>query len=151
MIVLKMLLAAIAFVLLIGPLNAHANIIYNWTGDCQGIAAGFNTGCTGQATLHVVTTDAYIPGQVLFGDTPHVLLEALYSDSTLTFDLGIQWPSSGESFLLLRRSPETGLSLFKHKHSSRTPKVSGSLKARHRSSRAASVPAVLIHSVRTRP
>jgi hypothetical protein len=29
MIVLKMLLAAIAFVLLIGPLNAHANIIYN--------------------------------------------------------------------------------------------------------------------------
>ena len=40
MIVLKMLLAAIAFVLLIGPLNAHANIIYNWTGDCQGIAPG---------------------------------------------------------------------------------------------------------------
>jgi len=62
MIVLKMLLAAIAFVLLIGPLNAHANIIYNWTGVCQGIAPVFNTGCTGQATLHVVTTDAYMPG-----------------------------------------------------------------------------------------
>ena len=108
MIALKMLLAAIAFVLLIGPLNAHANIIYNWTGDCQGIAPVFNTGCTGQATLHVVTTDAYIPGQVLFGDTPHVLLEALYSDSTLTFDLGIQWPSSGESFLLPASQPGDG-------------------------------------------
>jgi len=154
MIVLKMLLvllAAIAFVLLIGPLNAHANIIYNWTGDCQGIAPVFNTGCTGQATLHVVTTDAYIPGQVFFGDTPHVLLEALYSDSTLTFDLGIQWPSNGDSFLLPASQPGDGLFLFKHKHSRRTPKVSGSLKARHRSSRAASVPAVLIHSVRTRP
>ena len=62
----------------------------------------------GQATLHVVTTDAYIPGQVFFGDTPHVLLEALYSDSTLTFDLGIQWPSSGESFLLPASQPGDG-------------------------------------------
>jgi len=31
---LKMLLATIALVLLIGPLNAHANIIYDWIGTC---------------------------------------------------------------------------------------------------------------------
>jgi PEP-CTERM motif len=76
---LKMLLATIALVLLIGPLNAHANIIYDWIGTC-------GTTCSGQATMHVVTTDAYIPGQSFGQNPPGVLLQALYTDNNVTFD-----------------------------------------------------------------
>ena len=64
----KTLLAAIALVLL--PLNAHANMTSNWTGDCDGIIiprpGGGSTGCTGQAAMLVVTTDAYILGRCSF-------------------------------------------------------------------------------------
>ena len=76
---LKTLLATLALVLLIGPLNAHANIIYDWTGTC-------GTTCSGQATMHVVTTDAYIPGQSFGQNPPGVLLQALYTDNNVTFD-----------------------------------------------------------------
>jgi hypothetical protein len=33
----KTFLVAVTFLLLSGPLSAHANIIYNWTGNCDGI------------------------------------------------------------------------------------------------------------------
>src|SRR5712671_1171150 len=96
----EILLAAATFVLLTGPLSAHANIIYNWTGDCQRILFGSETLCT-QATLHVVTTDAYVPGAVisLNRSAPPVVLEALYSDANTTFDLALPWSFDGFDFL----------------------------------------------------
>jgi len=57
---LKTLLATIALVFL--PLSAHANIIYNWTGDCQRVFFGSNSPCT-HAALFAVTTNAYVPGE----------------------------------------------------------------------------------------
>ena len=71
----KMFLVAVTFVLLSGPLSAHASIIYNWTGDCQRILFGADTLCT-KATVHVVTTDAYVPGTA--SSLP--LLDWTYSD-----------------------------------------------------------------------
>jgi hypothetical protein len=50
--ILKTLVVIVAVVVLSGPLSAHANIIYDWSGTCQ-------VGCTGHATLHVVTSDEY--------------------------------------------------------------------------------------------
>jgi hypothetical protein len=111
----KMLLAAVTFVLLSGPLSAHANIIYNWTGDCDGIITpvrgGGSNGCSGQATLHVVTTDAYIPGEQFSWrppPAPPVLLEALYSDNVVTFDLGSAFSFDGNGFQLPASPPGDG-------------------------------------------
>jgi hypothetical protein len=107
---LKTLLAAVTFLPLIGPLSAHANIIYNWTGDCQRILFGSDTPCT-HATLHVVTTDAYIPGEEFFPHFPvpsPVLLEALYSDANTTFDLAFPWSFDGNGLLLPASFPGEG-------------------------------------------
>jgi len=119
----KMFLAAATFVLLIGPLNAHANIIYNWAGDCDGIITpvhgGGSIGCSGQATLHVVTTNDYIPGETF---TPHlgctattctpvstpVLLEFLYSDDNIKVDLAPNWLFDSGFFLLPASLPGEG-------------------------------------------
>ena len=103
-------LAVIALTLLVGPLSAHANIIYDWTGDCQRVLEGSNTLCT-RATLHVVTTDDYTPGVEFFPQlactfticTPvssPVLLEFLYSDGVVTFDETFAWLSDGGSLQL---------------------------------------------------
>jgi hypothetical protein len=105
----RLLLVAVTFLLLSGPLSAHANIIYTWTGTCV------NTSplppCTGPATLLVVTTDAYIPGeQYSRGVTATPLLVALYADSNATIDFAAYFNSSnGFAFLLPAASgPEEG-------------------------------------------
>lgn len=91
---LKTLVVIVAFLLLSGPLSTHANIIYNWIGDCDGIItsspAGGSNGCSGQAAVLVVTTNAYIPGEVFpaFPVPPSpVLLHALYADENVTLTL----------------------------------------------------------------
>ena len=68
---LQRLLSTVVVVvlLLIGPLTAQANIIYDWIGDCQRLDEGSGTLYT-HATLHVVTTDAYIPGEEFFPGFP---------------------------------------------------------------------------------
>ncbi len=72
-------------VLLLTPLPAAANAIFDWTGTCV-------TVCMGQATLHVVLSDAYVPGTSVAFPPPSLLLEALYTDNVLSFDLtGLQW------------------------------------------------------------
>jgi hypothetical protein len=63
----RILLAAATFVLLIGPLSAQANLLFDWTGDCL-------TRCVGQATMHAETIDAYVPGTA---GTPEMLRAAL--------------------------------------------------------------------------
>ena len=100
------LVAVIALTVLIGPLGAQANLVWDWTGDCDGNVSfplpgqgGGTQGCAGKATLHVVTTDAYIPGEEVGAPSftctpttctpvsPLVLLQALYTDSMgVTFD-----------------------------------------------------------------
>jgi hypothetical protein len=98
-----------------GPHNAQASIIYNWTGDCNGIitpaaGGGFN-GCAGQATMHIVTDDSYMPGATVFRGVPSdppVLLEALYSDSTVTSDIAVPWRFTGIAFALPADPPGTG-------------------------------------------
>lgn len=105
-----MLLAAVTFLLLIGPLSAHANIIYNWSGDCQRVLFGSMTLCS-HATMRFVTTDAYIPGQVFTPNfpVPGVLLEALYVDDLVTFDFApFAFPINGEGFLLPAVLPGEG-------------------------------------------
>ncbi len=107
----KILLAAATFVLLSGPLSAHANIIYNWTGDCQRVLFGSKTLCD-DATVHVVTTDAYIPGEVFFPHFPvpePVVLEFLYSDGLVTFDFAFVWSFDGDGFLLPASLPGEGV------------------------------------------
>jgi PEP-CTERM motif len=107
---LKAFLAAVTFLLLIGPLNAQADIIYNWTGDCV-------TTCIGQATMLVVTTDAYIPGEVFGQNSPvqgTVLLRALYADSNLTFDFAqfFYIPGFGEFYVWPNMPPNTSGAFF---------------------------------------
>jgi hypothetical protein len=84
----KVFLAAATFVLLIGPVSAQANLIFDWTGTCL-------TGCVGQATFHAVTTDAYVPGTV--GLRPD-LLEARYTDNRFTRDFMPLWLGNGFGF-----------------------------------------------------
>ena len=114
-----MLLATIAFALLSGSLTAHANIIYNWTGDCQRILFPRDMPLCTHATMHVVTTDAYIPGEVSFPQfplgPPQVLLEALYSDGNVTFDMAFIWSFDGNGLLLPATLPgEGGMSTTAH-------------------------------------
>jgi len=100
---LKTVVVAVTFLLLIRPIGAQANIIYEWTGVCNGVVTPGIEGCAGQATLHVVTTDDYIPGGTF---TPHfacvgvtctpvatpVLLEFLYTDANSPpFDYTLSW------------------------------------------------------------
>jgi len=81
----KAFLAVAAFVLLSGPLNAHSNLIWDWTGDCQRTLIGSVNLCT-HAMVHAVTTDAYVPGTP--GDFG--LLEWRYTDDLgVTEDLAI--------------------------------------------------------------
>jgi hypothetical protein len=96
---LKTLLATIALVLL--PLSAHANIIYEWKGTCV-------TTCTGQANFRAVTTDAYIPGEVFFPNfpVPGVLLEALYSDNNTSFDFAM-FPINLQFFVFPNMPPNS--------------------------------------------
>jgi hypothetical protein len=133
MIMLRTLLATIALVLLSGPLNAHANIIYNWIGDCDGIITpaphgGTSNGCTGQAAMLVVTTDAYIPGEVSFAPfppgSPPVLLHALYADENITFDFAPFFPPTAFSSCLPPR-PRVGLFTSRRSNSIRMPTASG--------------------------
>lgn len=104
------LLAVVAVTLLIGPFSAQANLVWDWTGDCNGViiplppVRGGSTGCSGRATLHVVTTDAYIPGTVQTPKAfmePAPLVEFLYSDMNVTIDLiRDAWLTSGQAFEL---------------------------------------------------
>jgi hypothetical protein len=58
----RLLLAAITFLLLSGPLSAQATLVWDWTGDCHPVGFwGDPPTCT-QATVHAATTDAYVPG-----------------------------------------------------------------------------------------
>jgi hypothetical protein len=101
---LKTFLVAVTFLLLSGPLSAHANIIYNWTGTCV-------TLCVGQATMLVVTTDAYIPGEVFvrpFRFTTPVLLEALYADGNAIIDFAARFNTLNGVAFMLPASPSEG-------------------------------------------
>src|SRR5262249_43426315 len=86
------------FVLLGGPLNAKANILYNWTGDCQRVTQGSPATCT-HASLQVITTDAYVPGTTLWWSpaelTHPTLLEFRYTDDNVTADFAFFWIESG--------------------------------------------------------
>lgn len=94
MIMLKTLLAAVTFLLLSGPLNAHASIIYDWTGTCTVF-------CVGTATLHVVTTPDYVPGTTaVFGIGEPRLITAVYTDNVVTGDFGAVWQTNGQGFTL---------------------------------------------------
>jgi PEP-CTERM motif len=110
---LKIFLAAVTFLLLSGPLNAHANIIYNWTGDCQRVFQDAPPLCT-HATMHFVTTDAYIPGEVFQypgfpSESQHpTLLEVAYADDYVTKDLLFYWRVDGTSFQLPASSSDGG-------------------------------------------
>jgi hypothetical protein len=112
---LKTLLAAVTFLLLVGPLSAHANIIYNWTGDCQRVTQGSPTSCT-HASLQVITTDAYVPGTI-FGWSPAelthpTLLEFRYTDDNVTVDMALTWqPGGGDFFELPAGSAQSGFLL----------------------------------------
>ena len=106
---LKTFLVAVTFLLFSGPLSAQANIIYDWTGECRQVAPQ-GLPCT-HATLHVVTTDDYIPGEIFF---PHlvctatactpvsmpVLLEFLYIDDNSRFDYTFVWLNDDGNFYL---------------------------------------------------
>ena len=111
----RILLAAVTFLFLSGPLSAQANIVYDWTGNCDGIITpvhgGGSNGCSGQATLHVVTTDAYVPGTAQGPVPPGVLLEALYTDANLSFDFafGGFFDRNGFGFLLPATFPGAGV------------------------------------------
>jgi len=97
--ILRMFLAAATFLLLSGPLSAQADIVYEWKGTCL-------TTCTGQATFRAVTTDAYIPGQVVSGPAPGVLLEALYFDSNTSFDFAM-FPINLQFFVFPNMPPNS--------------------------------------------
>jgi hypothetical protein len=108
----KMFLAAVTVMLLSGPLSAHANIIYDWTGDCQRITQGSAPLCT-HATLHIVTTDAYVPGEVFSWTSLEfqhpTFLEARYSDDNIAHDLApFDWRVVGPAFSCLPRRPTEG-------------------------------------------
>jgi len=98
----RILLAAVTFLLLSGPLSAHANIIYTWTGTCQGLE------CTGQAHMEIVLPDTFVPGTTLLpvpGPPPLSLprfpaLSFIYSDNNHTLDL-LTFPPDPGSFVLL--------------------------------------------------
>ena len=72
---IKTMVAVITLAVLSGPPGANASVIFNWIGTCDGIiipvggGRGGSNGCSGQATLGVVTTDAYVPGEVFFRRT----------------------------------------------------------------------------------
>jgi len=105
--VLKTFVVAVTFLLLSGPPGAQANLIWDWTGDCQ-LTVGFFSGrvevppCT-HATVHVVTSDAYIPGEVSFVWSSSIVLEWLYSDENVTVDVG---PPRDQAFFMLPASPD---------------------------------------------
>jgi len=100
---LKTLVATTALVLLLLPLSAHANLIWDWTGDCERITQPPTVPLCTHATLHVVTTDAYIPGEEVWPHIPPgpdpILLEALYSDGNTRFNLGYPWLTDGSGSL----------------------------------------------------
>jgi hypothetical protein len=111
-------LAIVALILLIGPFGAQANLVWDWVGDCDGIITpvhgGGSVGCSEQATFHVETTDAYIPGDGFpdpnllptfsIQDQVATLLEARYTDENVTFDFlefgGALWRDNFHGFRL---------------------------------------------------
>jgi len=111
---LTMSFVAATFLVLSSPLGADANLIWDWTGDCQRVVQGFNGAC-GHATLHVVTTDAYVPGDSFswsLSELQHpTLLEMLYRDDNITFDLAFPWRFDGFNFQL-PASPADGGSIL---------------------------------------
>src|SRR5215467_2763281 len=99
----KLFLAALTLMLLSGPLSAHANLIWDWTGDCQRILFGSTSLCT-HAMVHAVTTDDYVPGEVFpIGPGPSTLIEWRYSD-----DLGVTRTITAPDFFLLPASSGPG-------------------------------------------
>src|SRR5262249_5803989 len=111
-------LVAATFLLLSGPLSAHAYLVWDWTGDCDGVIGplppvrGGSNGWTGQATFHAVQTDAYIrkpvppPAQTIdqVREDLASLLEARYTDENVTFDFlgdgGLFWMLNAFGFRL---------------------------------------------------
>src|SRR5882724_1516442 len=101
-----MITVLLLLVLLLTPLPAAANVIFDWTGTCV-------TVCAGQATFHVVTSDAYVPGTSVAFPAPGLLLTALYTDNVLSFDLAPVWQITGMSFLVPTTATQAGvISLF---------------------------------------
>ena len=77
-----MALVLLVLALLLIPLPASANILFDWTGTCL-------TGCVGTATMHVETADAYVPGTTVQGRD--LLLAGVYTDSNVTRDFLPGW------------------------------------------------------------
>jgi hypothetical protein len=113
----RVFLAAITFLLLSGPLSAQANLVWDWTGDCNGVITpvppnqgGGSNGCSGRAAAHAVTTDDYIPGTEQrpggVGDAARGLVEFVYSDMNVTVDLIPDWMCCGQVFQLPASSPD---------------------------------------------
>jgi len=89
---IKTLFVAATFLLLSGPLSTQANLIWNWTGTCI-------TTCQGEATMHVVMPDTYVPGTGI-GPQDSGIIEALYVDSNVGYDFGgFRWTFVGEGAL----------------------------------------------------
>jgi hypothetical protein len=112
---LKIFLAAVTFLLLSGPISAHANLVWNWTGECAGLVPVlyFFEGCAGQATLSVTVTDAYVPGTILDATVDvasrGILVDARYTDANVTFDFMDRWNEFGGGSLLLPAQSGDGL------------------------------------------
>jgi len=85
---LKVLLAAMGFVLLAGPMNANANIVYDWTGTCE---PAIVYGCSGNASMEMVFDDSYVLNEpLLVPPAIHLsplLLAWTYVDNHITLDL----------------------------------------------------------------
>jgi len=104
---LRTLAVIVAVVLLSGPLSAHPNIIYNWTGDCTRVFTSQVPLCT-HAALHVVVPDTYVPGTTVTPAVMPALIEALYTDDIAMFDFTFPWPVLGELLLLPATLPGEG-------------------------------------------
>jgi len=122
---LKTFLVAMAFLLLSWPLSAKANLVWDWTGDCQQVNPGPLDLCT-HASLHVVTTNDYVPGtEIVINDglsyppggaaeaLPFsVLLTATYSDGIIKpFDFASQVNTNG-ILMQVPADPLSGLGSF---------------------------------------
>jgi hypothetical protein len=108
----RILLAAVTLLLLSIPLKANANLIWDWTGDCQRAQYDAPPLCT-HASARIVTTDQVIPGEVFVPTTPQfsnsTLLEFLYADDYVKRDdLAVYWRLDAQALQLPASSSEGG-------------------------------------------
>lgn len=93
-------------VLLFCVSQAHASIIYNWTGDCD-------SGCVGPARMELVVKDGYVPGTPFVipgffspGDGSLLLNNPLMPFTSFTMTNGIK------TVTFLNRQDGTGINQF---------------------------------------